>query len=202
MPINKRYSKEGVLNANKTITKLVTQWLSKNKFTKDDWMKQNFTAVIRYINLNLKVGNTVHNLASQYGSFETYLSYLIKDIEPGVMKENKAMKLVEIVKKYILKEEILEPHPYVFGSDIDIYDEDERQLDTKSLIKISKFWKIKPGWIGIYQSPDTHKKFKVQLLGFGTEGHRGRIAAFKVLDSKYKGTYMIIDALTDGSSIK
>lgn len=127
MPTNKRYSKEGVLNANKTVTKLVTQWLSKNKFTKDDWMKQNFTAVIRYINLNLKVGNTVHNLASQYGSFETYLSYLIKDIEPGVMKENKGMKLANIAK-IILKESV--PAPRI-GSMISVYHPDRGAVEMK-----------------------------------------------------------------------
>lgn len=105
MPIHKRYSKEGVLNSNKTVTKLVTQWLSKNKFTKDDWMKQNFTALIRYINLNLKVGNTVHNLANQYGSFEIYLSYLIRYIAPEILNENKPIKLTPIIKRIIEKKE-------------------------------------------------------------------------------------------------
>lgn len=119
----------------------------------------------------------------------------------GNVLESKQFKLSEIAKK-ILKEEILEPHPDVFGGDINLYDENERQLDTKDLIKTSKFWTIKPGWQGTYRDPESNETLKVELLGFETEGQRGRMAAFKVLSGKHKGTYIIIDALIDGKTIE
>lgn len=113
------------------------------------------------------------------------------------------MKLAEVVKK-ILREEILKPHPAVYGGDSP--DEGDGSIDTSQLYKISSHWSCKVGKTYIWDESKSaakgdysYPKSKVLCMGF--EGDRGRLAIFKVLTGKYKNHYILLDALSHGKEL-
>ena len=50
--MNKTYSKEGFLSANKKITKLVTAYLEQKPLTREQWLKSDFGNLTKYIERN------------------------------------------------------------------------------------------------------------------------------------------------------
>lgn len=77
----KIYSKETILNANKTVTDTVNHWLQSHNFTKRDWLQKRFDPIIGYLQRKLPVGNTIQSLDRKFGSIDTYLSYLIYNLK-------------------------------------------------------------------------------------------------------------------------
>ena len=74
------YSPAGVLGASSKINAIARKYLQEHPMTQEELNTHKFSGLIRAINLGLPVGNTVHNISKKYGSFETYLSYLVRNL--------------------------------------------------------------------------------------------------------------------------
>lgn len=89
--MNKTYSTEGFLSANKKITKLVTNYLDQKPLTREQWLNYEFDNLIKYVERNystdfLKWHSAVINIERKYKSFNLYLAYLIQSIKPEYNK--------------------------------------------------------------------------------------------------------------------